>query len=445
MDVDRSSSVSLDDPDVRMAAEALGDLRADFISSPPKRNSTLPSRSPRRRSRSRKSPEPLLSLLTTSHPLLANTLGTANKVYSNSKKTYPRFRAGAEYVEGYLGPVANTVGTVGRKTGVDGGIRWFLGAGRRHASSSSNAGDDDRQSHKRRKMTGTRSPAESNLEALADRALAGSPGVDLDSYGFQKERRNSISTVDTLPAYDDARSPAYADAVEAQTLASPKPGNFPQRIIMSTSGLSIAMSDESLRSLKYCLQWLRWANEHIGKVVAALRLALEQYDARRGTDEGGDHVMGDVEEKRRLAASIAELKGDVLKTLRDVIETVSKYAGGALPENARELVRKHLTSLPQRFRLASMQDSATQRQGEDAKEHEVRDGALRVLVLAKEGLDMMEQVSGVLDCTIVSAEEWCERLGKRKNGGDQRQKSEKDLLAYTVEAPPARLADETMG
>lgn len=366
-------------------------------------------------------------------------------MYSNSKKTYPRFKAGAEYVEGYLGPVANTVGTVGRKTGVDGGIRWFLGAGRRHASSSSNGEGDDRQSHKRRKVTGTRSPAESNLEALADRALAGSPSVDLDAYGFQKERRNSISTVDTLPAYDDARSPAYSDAVAPQRQASPKPGTFPQRIIMSTSGLSIAMSDESLRSLKYCLQWLRWANEHIGKVVAALRLALEQYDARRATDEGGDHVMVDAEEKRRLAARIAELRGDVLKTLRDVIETVSKYAGGALPENARELVRKHLTSLPQRFRLANMQDGAIQHQGEDAKEHEVRDGALRVLVLAKEGLDMMEQVSGVLDCTIVSAEEWCERLGKTKNGDDQQQKSEKEVLAYTTAAPPARLADETMG
>ena len=28
-------------------------------------------------------------------------------------------------------------------------------------------------------------------------------------------------------------------------------------------------------------------------------------------------------------------------------------------------------------------------------------------------LDMMTQVSGVLDGTIVSAEEWCERLGKK--------------------------------
>jgi hypothetical protein len=37
-----------------------------------------------------------------------------------------------------------------------------------------------------------------------------------------------------------------------------------------------------------------------------------------------------------------------------------------------------------------------------------------VLVLAKEGLDMMQQVSAVVEGTIARAEEWCERLGKKK-------------------------------
>ncbi len=110
----------------------------------------------------------------------------------------------------------------------------------------------------------------------------------------------------------------------------------------------------------------------------------------------------------------------MLKTLKDVIDKVSIYAGGALPENARELVKRHLTSLPQRFRLAAMQESSAQQQNQDAeaKEKEVKEGAQKVLVLAKEGLDMMAQVSGVLDGTIVSAEEWCERLGRK--GGTRR-------------------------
>ena len=33
-------------------------------------------------------------------------------------------------------------------------------------------------------------------------------------------------------------------------------------------------------------------------------------------------------------------------------------------------------------------------------------------MLAKEGMEMMNQVSGILDLTIVSAEEWRQKLGK---------------------------------
>jgi hypothetical protein len=186
------------------------------------------------------------------------------------------------------------------------------------------------------------------------------------------------------------------------------------------------MSEESLRSLKYCLGWLRWANEHIGKVILALKSVLEQYDhppesshtitnSNSNEKRRGQLVVRTHAERSALNAKVAELKSDVLKTLKEVVDIVSKYAGGALPENARELVRRHLTSLPQRFKLANSRhsngDSTRNLEQGDA---EVADGANRVLVLAKEGLDMMAQVSGVLDGTIISAEEWCERLGRKR-------------------------------
>ena len=44
--------------------------------------------------------------------------------------------------------------------------------------------------------------------------------------------------------------------------------------------------------------------------------------------------------------------------------------------------------------------------------------ASRALVLAKEGLDMMQQVSDVVEGTIDRAEEWCERLGRKKREDD---------------------------
>ena len=55
--------------------------------------------------------------------------------------------------------------------------------------------------------------------------------------------------------------------------------------------------------------------------------------------------------------------------------------------------------------------------------------ASRALVLAKEGLDMMQQVSDVVEGIVDRMEEWCERLGRKKGeddgqGGEERKKAE---------------------
>ncbi|KAJ4251926.1 transcriptional regulator opi1 [Fusarium torreyae] len=434
----RASSVSLDDPDVRLAAEALGDLRADFISSPPHRNSSLPVSPPtshgfqssNRTQPQSPQPEPLLSLLTTTHPLLASTIEGATSAYGGAKNFSPRFRSGAEYVEGYLTPIANTVGSVGRVTGVEGGVRWFLGAGRRQNSSQS---DLETGNSKKRRKTDSEDEAVSNKrfesEGMQQMADFEQPLIDAGQEPFSpssktiSRRMSTTSTVDTLPAYDELRSPAYTET-DAQN--SPRPSSRPNsawqsRLIMSTSGLSVAMSEESLRSLKYCLRWLRWANEHIARVITALRTTLEQYEKVSPQDGSEKSQAGegseDPESRTQLAARISNLKGDVLKTLRDAIMTVSKYAGGALPDNARILVRRHLTSLPQRFRIATMSDRNPHGQDSDSA---LTEGAQKVLVLAKEGLDMVVQVSGVVDGTIVSAEQWLDRMGKRRAEEDEK-------------------------
>jgi hypothetical protein len=430
----------------------------DFVSSPPARGASRSINSPERSNpQNHNDREPLLALLTTSHPLLATTIEGATSVYTQSKNFSPRFKSGAEYVEGYLTPIANTVGSVSRVTGVEGGVRWFLGGNvRRPHSSASDLEAAHVGSNKRRKIDGVQRSSRASNELQSPAATS---TLSNDPFAFTKDRRSSMSTVDTLPAYDDARSPAYEftdgqNGTRTPTTDRPAAAGsssaWQSRLIMSTSGLSIAMSEESLRSLKYCLQWLRWANDHIAGVVDTLKSTIDRYDRgagdvpREGTpgtseppQTHNDAPMAshatlanplpaaDRPSPSEVAGRVAAMRNDVLKTLRDVIETVSRYAGGALPENARILVRKHLTSLPRRFQLASQVEADTSALKSDSaagpetetgireKEKEVRDGAQRVLVLAKEGLDMMAQVSGVLDGTIVSAEEWCERLGRK--------------------------------
>lgn len=122
---------------------------------------------------------------------------------------------------------------------------------------------------------------------------------------------------------------------------------------------------------------------------------------------------------------IADVKADILATLKRVVSVISTYAGGALPDNARSLVHQHLVTLPQRFSIAS------RRASDEESADLAATNANRALVLAQEGLDMMNQVTRVVGDTLDSAEQWCEKLGRRR-APEQKPTSEKDF-----QSPPA--------
>jgi hypothetical protein len=368
-------------------------------------------------------PEPLLSLLTSQHPLLSTAINGSLSAYTSSKSYSTRFRAGAEFVERNIAsPVASTVGTAGRISGVETGVRWWL----QRRDSSGTEGND----HKRRRIDGH----DMDLETGSDLPPA------------QRSRAASdIYSTECLPAYDDQRSPRY----EVQP---PSPQNWQTRLMMSTSGLGVAMSEESLRSLKYCLSWLRWANGHLGKVLLSLQTVLEELEQSqrlRPQDHAGERRRP--RDQATIAKHLQALKGECVQTLKNVIDIVSKYAGGALPENARVLVRRHLTSLPQRFHIAASTEPAPTPASAATATHHMYDaekqappetvrGAQRVVVLAKEGLDMMAQVSSVVNGTIVSAEEWCDRLGRKRVRAD----GETDRLADGAAEKRVRDGDDRM-
>jgi transcriptional repressor OPI1 len=232
-----------------------------------------------------------------------------------------------------------------------------------------------------------------------------------------------LAYTETLPAYSAGdRSPPYSEQqlVVQNEQRQPPPG-WRQQLMISTSGLGVAMSEESLRSLRFCLSWLRWANGRLGEAIQNIKALLERWNEGVTPSESVTSPMSvasitqSSDERRQavMTARIAALKKDVLETLKQVVGIVSNYAGGALPQNARDLVHRHLTSLPQRFTLANAMIPS----GANA-ENEAENSANRVMVLAQEGLDMMTQVSRVVNDTLVSAEGWCEKLG-RKTGKEQ--------------------------
>lgn len=331
-------------------------------------------------------PEPLLRLFTSQYPWTRPLINGSLSAYKTTQSYIP----GAEWTERNVGlPIA---GTVARISGAEAGLRWALQPKREGRSPTKNADVEKGYS-----------------EVAAD--------------GVHRQSSDGAYT-ENLPAYNAGdRSPPYTEQqvlLQRRDDRQPPPG-WRQQLVVSTSGLGIAMSDESIRSLKYCLSWLRWANGHLGEAIQNLRNLLERWDEGITPGEQPSPMsvasMTQTQEERRqaaLSARIAALKADVLQTLKHVVGIVSNYAGGALPQNARDLVHRHLTSLPQRFNMASI----AERDDESANTNgsEAAKSGRRVMVLAQEGLDMMTQVSRVVNDTLVSAEGWCEKLGRRRDG-----------------------------
>ena len=400
----RPTSVSMDDPDVRIAAEALSGLgNPDFARSPSTRTFSHASLG-----HVKQEPEPLFELFTRAHPWVGGTINGSLSAYSTTKTYSPRvIQYGADLVERSITtPVVSTVSKVGRMTGVESGLRWYYGGANASRPNDVDGGSVETASKRRRLMDdemdveyGHFSPPQSRLR--------------LDSNDINDE---------VLPAYRASKPPSYREK------ASPTEGDgqmqlerpshnrsWSSQVFVTTSGLGVALSVTSRRSLRFCLSFLSRQADHVTTVMNALKLVLEQYDQARdawhqnhdASIEAGlrpktpDHD----EAARRLAQIIKTHSEDIWRTLENVVTSVSSYAGGALPENARHFVRNQLMSLPQRWRVVS--DNQT-------GESETSRSAHRMIAFATEGLDMMGQVSQTMKLTLESAERWLARAGRRQ-------------------------------
>lgn len=488
----RDLSVSMEDADVRMAAEALSGLgNPDFLRSPRTASfphNTFPSsaiavdslnntaanssisaqekayttatstaiHSPLSAPASLPSdvePEPLLRLITDTHPWLGNTISGSMIAYDGAKHYSPRFvRGTAEFVERNIGtPMVSTVGYVSRQTGVDGRLRRYLGDRRLSDDGKINGPDS-----KRRRVNGA--------------AQLGSNGQDVEKGGLvssgtasptsEEHRRradsrashhSAMSGVESLPAYDENRSPVYEEYSPEVSSNTPRPeaGEAPpeqvqqrsltSQVLETTAGLGVALSDSSLRSLKYSLRVLSGASEHIGVVMQALKRVLEEYEQdqkcedlltaneKHSPNPTSPHSLSAAHRERseRLARRIKELGDNIWNVLRQTIGTISRYTGSALPENAASLVRRQLMSLPMRWRNAatssSSSSSAASNSGSPSLEAQAHQGDTQVLMGAnrmmnfgKESLEMLTQVSLVVSGTVRSAEQWLDSMGRQR-------------------------------
>jgi hypothetical protein len=340
--------------------------------------------------------EPLLSLITESHPWIGGTINTSLYAYNASMQFTPAFIQ--SLIEKNVSSVANGLGTVGRKTGVQNRVRQYFGDTPERRSARENA----RASHKR--------PRQPSMEYEdLERGFLPSP------QSRQRSRTGSqTSYTETLPAYDEKSAPEYdksQNAVQSQQ-------TWKAKLMITTSGLGVALSDASLRSLKFCLSLLRQASSHLTEIMMALRSLLEEYNqAMSGAQAPGQSSCNLTAEQEAASNAIAEriksLGADIINTLQAVTSNVSRYTGGALPENAGALVRRQLLSIPQRWQVAQQQTQPDGIADQDAGSEATRTGQ-RWIVFAEQGLDMITQVNIVLTGTVESAEKWLDSMGRKR-------------------------------
>lgn len=196
----------------------------------------------------------------------------------------------------------------------------------------------------------------------------------------------------------------------------------------TAGGLSAAVSEESMKSLKYCLQWLQYATAHIDQQILMLRDTIASLNAQQG-----DRTVI----TQTAATNLANIKKEVIETIRKVVEVVSRYAGATLPEPARRTVRNFILTLPSRW--ASLNRAPAEgAQGPlppSASTVATEEAAKRILSLAMESLDMIRGVTTIVGDTLERAEVWVERLrvvGVNQRRGNQAQITMGELQPNTT-------------
>ncbi|KAF9432228.1 hypothetical protein BGZ76_011088 [Entomortierella beljakovae] len=180
----------------------------------------------------------------------------------------------------------------------------------------------------------------------------------------------------------------------------------------SAAGVAI-FSEESMKSLKYCLQWLQYAVQHIDHQIGLLKSFLVSL---------ANPSQNTALVPSTAASTLASIKKEVVDTLRRVVSVVSGYAGYCLPDQAKIRVRQFILSMPVRWATISNESvpstplsspslgPQSDRSSESSAFNETSDHATKVLVFANESSDMLKSVATIFKDSVDKAENWMDKL-----------------------------------
>ncbi|KAF9998415.1 hypothetical protein BGZ80_005842 [Entomortierella chlamydospora] len=266
-----------------------------------------------------------------------------------------------------------------------------------------------------------------------------------NGYFAYRSRRDSIdstsSTASSRPSFDvlhprgtrhedvtlRQRSDSQASQRSLQYSGATNNGYYPQQqqqlsgwkgvvaTVGSASAAGVAIfSEESMKSLRYCLQWLQYAVQHIDHQIGLLKAFLVSL---------ANPSQNTALVPSSAASTLASIKKEVVDTLRKVITVVSRYAGACLPDQAKISVRQFILSMPVRWATISNESIPSTPMGSPslgpqsdrnpeqvAALNETSERATKVLVLAHESSDMLKSVASIFKDSVDKAENWMDKL-----------------------------------
>lgn len=143
----------------------------------------------------------------------------------------------------------------------------------------------------------------------------------------------------------------------------------------------------------------------------------ENINDNRGVDseEDEDEEFFDTFDSKENNEQATIVKMEVVGTIKKIYSMISRFTGSSLPEPARSQVRASLLNLPTNWsstvsNLSSSSNSVVgnnlQKGSIPISEDQYISTNGKVLILAKESLDMVQNVMEVVDSTLGKAEEW---------------------------------------
>ncbi|KAI8878804.1 transcription factor Opi1 [Backusella circina FSU 941] len=394
----KQQSVDIEDPNVILAAEALGDMARSSTKVTP---ITLPSLSTPSSTPSSPLPTPEQRLSFSSESTsdedhrsfmhrVSNIplVNSALRAYESSKNASYVVKYGAEMVESFATPLYDTLGRRALSGVDEWGCKQLDKLEERYPNYVAPKEEEEDVA------------GEATTTALARTSLGEDEGL--------KHRTRDEHVLKSRSRTSSRSTSPHRGITKHRPLARSKWHQIVMHASSAAGTTAAVISEESMKCLRYCLSWLQYASQHIEQQLGMLQKMLAS-------------LSSSSEEERSIAtqesalSALSQIKKEIIDTLRKVVEVVSKYAGTGLPEQAKASVRGFILALPSRWAILNQSKPGTPvgsptLKPSDPSSTRIQETSMRLLNFGGESIEMIRSVSFVFSDTIERAELWLSRL-----------------------------------